>query len=101
MDRKLECEKVENCFANARTYRYQWNEWVDGHMIERLEFFGSAFVKRNLRRPFFRIEMEGGGQIKGIFGESSIKVSYPEENWEEAKQRWEEQWALLWKKEDG
>lgn len=91
MSRQITCEKVDNCFADAKTYRYYLPVAVDEKIAERIGCLGSLFVKKNLRRPFFRIETEQGVQIKGIFGDASVKVSFPEHIWEEAKSRWEMQ----------
>lgn len=95
MSNQLTCEKVDNCFANARTYRYYLAATVDEALVERLSCLGSLFIKRNLRRPFFRIETERGVQIKGILGDKSVKVSFPEDTWEEDKGLWESQAVRL------
>lgn len=95
MSNQVHCEKIDNCFANARTYRYYLPAAVDEDFATRLGGLGSLFVKKNLRRPFFRIETESGVQIKGILGDSSVKVSFPEERWKEEKVIWEEQIAAI------
>lgn len=95
MSSKINCEKVDNCFANARTYRYYLPSPSGEELVECLGKLGSLFVKKNLRRPFFRVETDRCVQIKGIFGDKSMKVSFPEENWEEEKARWEQQLEKL------
>lgn len=84
-------EKTENCFADAQTYRYWIGKPMDEKTVEELGRFGEIFIKRNLRRPFFRITMKDGSEIKGIFGEDSIKISYQGADWKEKKQWLEEQ----------
>lgn len=101
MNKLIRCQKVENCFANAQTYRYWLDGRVDEDVVKRLQFFGTSFVKRNLRRPFFRIEMEEGSQIKGMFGDDSIKVSYSTSDWEEEKEQWEQQAQKILEQELG
>ena len=91
MSKHLTCEKVDNCFANARTYRYQMPFALDEEKVVFLGQMGELFVKKNLRRPFFRIETDRGVQIKGIFGDKSMKVSVPEERWKEEQELWEQQ----------
>lgn len=86
-----DCEKTENCFSDAKTYRYRTKEKIEEETAKELGRFGELFIKKNLRRPFFRITLESGSEIKGIFGEDSIKVSYRGDNWEEEKQWLEEQ----------
>lgn len=91
MSDRLRCEKVDNCFANARTYRYWMPFALDEEKVSFLGQMGELFVKKNLRRPFFRIETDRGIQMKGIFGDKSMKVSFPEACWEEEQKRWEQQ----------
>lgn len=91
MSDRLRCEKVDNCFANARTYRYWMPFALDEEKVDFLGQMGELFVKKNLRRPFFRIETDRGVQMKGIFGDKSMKVSFPEERWEEEQKLWEQQ----------
>lgn len=87
----MKCEKTENCFADAKTYRYWLDETIQEETVEYLGVFGEVFVKRNLRRPFFRITMKSGSEIRGMFGDDSVKVSYRGDNWEEEKRWLEEQ----------
>lgn len=91
----LICEKVDNCFANARTYRYTLPFPTDETFTALLGQWGSVFVKKNLRRPFFRVETDRKVQIKGILGDTAIKVSFPEDSWEEEKTQWELQFQKL------
>lgn len=91
MSEDLKCEKIDNCFANARTYRYWMPFALDEEKVAFLGQMGELFVKKNLRRPFFRIETERGVQMKGIFGDKSMKVSFPGERWEEEQNLWEQQ----------
>lgn len=95
MNKEITWEKVDNCFANARTYRYHLPVRVDEEFVEKMGSLGSLFIKRNLRRPFFRIKTEKGVEVKGIFGDASVKVSFPEDIWEEGKRIWERQIAEL------
>lgn len=91
MSKIIKCEKVENCFADAKTYRYWLDEKIEEKTVEELGVFGDLFIKKNLRRPFFRITMKSGSEIKGMYGDDSLKVSYRGETWEEEKQWWEQQ----------
>lgn len=93
--KQISSEKIDNCFANARTYRYHLPAAVDEAFAQRMGSLGSLFIKKNLRRPFFRIETESGVQIKGILGDRSVKVSFPEQRWEEEKVIWERQITKL------
>ena len=82
------CKKVENCFAGARTYEYELP--VTGE--ELLSFLEGWERRENhkFRRPVFSAKRDGL-EIKGILAAHVVKVNYPEDRWEEEKERLE-QW---------
>lgn len=99
MNQRLTCEKIDNCFTNAKTYRYDLPFQTEEAFVEKMGTMGALLIKKNLRRPFFRIETERGIQIKGILGDTGMKVSFPENRWEEEKVRWEEEMRKLLEEE--
>ena len=77
------CKKVENCFAEARTYEYELP--VTGE--ELCSLLSGWEIKENykFRRPVFSAK-KGKLEIKGILKARVIKVNYTAENWEAEKE---------------
>lgn len=78
----FKCKKVENCFAQARTYEYELP--VTGkQLIFMLEGFT---VKENhkLRRPVFSA-IKNQVEIKGILSSNIVKINYTAAGWEGEK----------------
>ena len=83
---EFKCKKVENCFAEARTYEYELP--VTGR---ELAFLLEGFiVKENhkFRRPVFSAR-KGQVEIKGLLSSNIVKINYTAEGWEEEKQQME------------
>ncbi|MFR5336141.1 MAG: radical SAM protein [Blautia producta] len=83
---EFKCKKVENCFAEARTYEYELP--VTG---KELAFLLEGFiVKENhkFRRPVFSAR-KGQVEIKGLLSSNIVKINYTAEGWEEEKQQME------------
>lgn len=85
---EFEVKKVENCFAEARTYEYRLP--ISGaELCGRLAAW-TITENHKFRRPVFsakRDELE----IKGILAANVIKVNYTAANWEQEKKNLE-QW---------
>lgn len=83
---RFSCKKVENCFAQARTWEYELP--VSGE--ELCAFLEGWEIRENrkFRRPVFSAKKDGL-ELKGILAARVVKVNYPEENWEEEKERME------------
>lgn len=83
-------EKVQNCFADAQTYCYQLEEKIGEDLLQKLGGEGTLLIKRNLRRPFFRLDLDNGIRMKGILGDDCIRVSFPTETAAEQKRHFED-----------
>lgn len=85
---RFTCKKVENCFAEARTYEYELP--ITG--AELCPLLEDWEVKENhkFRRPVFSAK-KGAMEVKGILAARVIKVNYTAENWEMEKEKME-QW---------
>lgn len=83
---KFVWKKVENCFAQARTYEYELP--ITGR--ELIPFLEGWEVRENhkFRRPVFSAK-QGTLEIKGILEAHVVKVNYPAASWEQEKERLE------------
>lgn len=95
MTSKWTCNKVENCFVNAKTYEYILTCSITEEWLSQPAPFGILRIKRNFRRPCYFLDMENGVQMKGNLNENRLKVSYPEPGYERKKaqlEQWLEEW---------
>ena len=78
------CKKVENCFAEARTYEYKLP--ITG--AELLVYLKDWEIRENhkFRRPVFSAK-QGALEIKGILASNVVKVNYTAKGWEEEKEQ--------------
>lgn len=83
------CKKIENCFANTRSFAYGFSFPVTEELLERYADCGSLRVKKNFRRPCYFLDLHDGTRIRGILGEEQAKASFPEDNWESCKEHLE------------
>jgi hypothetical protein len=84
---KFEYKKTENCFADSQTFEYKLP--VDAQTIA--GFLDGWEIKENhkYRRPMFTAD-KNGVNIKGVLSSNYIKVSFPENNWDFEKQKFED-----------
>ncbi len=84
----FQCKKVENCFAEARTYEYAIP--ITGK--ELLAFLDGWEIRENhrFRRPVFSAK-QGVLEIKGILAACVVKINYSAGGWEQEKEKME-QW---------
>ncbi|MBR3458987.1 MAG: hypothetical protein IKH16_12675 [Selenomonadaceae bacterium] len=85
---KFERKKVENCFADSRTYEYR----VPVSARELEESLPEPWeTRRNekLRRPVFIAEKEGI-RLKGILAGNTVRASFLETEWERRQREFEE-----------
>lgn len=83
------CEKTENCFSNSETYAYALDFPIDEGFLAFLDSFGDLEIKRNFRRPFFILHLPDGTQARGAIGDDRIKASFPSQDVEQTKTRFE------------
>lgn len=85
----FEVKKTENCFTDSQTYEYRLP--MTGQ--EFLSLLDAAWQPRcnlKLRRPVFLAE-RGGIRIKGILAADVIRVSFPDQDWKNQKQQFEQE----------
>lgn len=91
----MESRKIENCFADSRTYEYRLPMTVSEFSRLLSEEEGDAWTagwkmrcNQKIRRPVFLAE-KGRLQMKGILAGDLLRIGFPEEGWEQAKEEWE------------
>jgi len=72
----LRKERVEGCLPSAPEYRYQFSEPWRRQVIGRLRDLGELDYYADFPRPYFRVRLPGGEQIKGVEGESCCRVLF-------------------------
>lgn len=77
------CKKVENCFAEARTYEYELP--ITGEELCRLLKDWDVKENHKFRRPVFSAKKDSL-EIKGILKAHVVKINYTAEHWEEEKE---------------
>lgn len=85
---KFKVKKVDNCFKNSQSYDYKLNVVIDEEFIKKLRDLGEIEIK-NFRRPIFMINCENEDRIKGVINSDIIRVSFPDDTWEERKESFE------------
>lgn len=85
------CEKIENCFANARSYAYYFDHPMTEEILEKERIRGNLRLKMNFRRPCYFLDWENGIQVKGLLNDSMVKVSFPEQEWDVYKKQFEKE----------
>ena len=83
------CEKIENCFSDSETYAYALDDQIDEGFLAFLERYGNLEVKRNFRRPFYILRLPGGTDARGTLGDDRMKASFPNQDLDGAKSRFE------------
>ncbi len=85
---KFKVKKVDNCFKNSQTYEYKLSVEINEEFLEKLQSLGEIEIK-NFRRPIFMINCENENKIKGVINSKIIRVSFPDDIWEERKEKFE------------
>ncbi|MFH0862410.1 MAG: hypothetical protein V1875_05195 [Candidatus Altiarchaeota archaeon] len=70
----------ENCFDGGLIMEYLLDCPVTEGFVKYLRAFGEVTVLDDIRKPFFTLDKEYFFSIKGIIGESSIRVIYRPKN---------------------
>jgi hypothetical protein len=87
----INIKKVEDCFDGSVIFEYYFNEEVkEGHM-KKLGNTGRLNYYPDFHRPFFKIITSDGLQIKGIIGDKSFQVLYPQTKKREKKKAFDKQ----------
>ena len=77
----LDCQKADNCFADAKSYAYTLSSPVDDRLLMLLSGWGRMKVRRDFRRPFFMLDTDQGIRVKGILNEPIIKAGSSGDGW--------------------
>lgn len=85
----FETKKAENCFVDAQTWEYRLS-CRNEQLLSQLETWGELSCKMNLRRPIFMLHLADGTRIKGTLAGVMMRVSFPTEFWEKAKEHFEQ-----------
>ena len=85
----LDCQRADNCFADAKSYAYTLSSPVDDRLLKLLSSWGRMKVRRDFRRPFFTLDTDQGIRVKGILNEPIIKAGFSGDNWAEMKMEFE------------
>ncbi|MBR2522659.1 MAG: hypothetical protein IKE61_06000 [Coriobacteriales bacterium] len=88
------CKKIENCFTNSANFQYALEVRAESFM-DSIDDWASIRVNEKLRRPTFIGAFAGGIQVKGVLAKNSIRVGYPEDRWEDCKERFEARLAAM------
>ena len=88
------CKKIENCFTNSANFQYALEVDAESFM-NAIGDWASIRVNEKLRRPTFIGAFSDGIQVKGVLARNSIRVGYPEDCWEECKERFETRLAAM------
>ena len=85
---KFKVRKIDNCFKDSQTYEYDINMEINEGFLEKLQSLGKVEIK-NFRRPIFMINCENQNKIKGVIKSKIIRISFPDNIWEERKEEFE------------
>ena len=87
----FECKKLEDCFISRSAYQYRFSKKLDDAFVTWLEKISATCkCRRDFPRPFFNATLSDGTQIKGVLGDTAIKVVYPDDSAEASKKAFEE-----------
>ncbi|HGE70810.1 TPA: hypothetical protein ENX78_08255 [Candidatus Poribacteria bacterium] len=79
----IQVKKLEDCFDGSTIYEYEFDGFWTYEEIRRLTTLGDLNYYKDFPRPFFRLNGQGGMQIKGVEGENSCTVFFPKNRKEE------------------
>lgn len=76
-------KKIEDCFDGSVIFEYYFDREIKEEFMQRLGGTGRLNYYPDFLRPFFKIITSDGLQIKGIVGDKSFQVIYPQtKKWE-------------------
>ncbi|MBP1764072.1 MAG: hypothetical protein H6Q65_1130 [Firmicutes bacterium] len=88
--KRVECKKVENCFASTQMYEYRLPRKLTEEMICELGKNGKLTFHRNFPRPFFKLILADGTTVKGILHDTVVKAQYQDQKPQAGKQQFED-----------
>lgn len=87
--RVVDIRKKEDCFDGGIIYEYRFDDGFPQPLMRRLAVGGTLQFFPQFAKPFFKLAMAGGVQIKGIIGDLSIEVLFPRTRKMERKEEFE------------
>jgi hypothetical protein len=75
--RSFACRKVEGSQSGAACYEYRVPFAANDDFLEYLGLAGFLKCYRDLPRPYYVAILIGGAQVKGLIGDSLMKVVFP------------------------
>ena len=81
---------LEDCLGGGMVYEYLLTGGVPEDLIRTMAAEGRLDYHPEFLLPFYKIITPDGLQIKGIMGEVSVEVVYPQEDREQKKRDFEE-----------
>ncbi len=87
-------KKVEDCFDGSTIYAYSFSRAWSRESILALDQLGQLDFYPDFPRPFFRVRVTGGCQVKGVEAEQTCVAIYPETNKEAIKRTFEAHFGL-------
>jgi len=89
MNGTFECKKAENCFSESQTYEYRLACSMGERFLNGLVEAGVLTCRRQIRHPFFTLDLPDHTHVKGVIGDELVKTSFPSEDFGACKARFE------------
>lgn len=86
----FECQRVENCFSKTALFQYGLPFKIDDPFLSQFEQVGNITCYRKFPRPYFKIFLSDGTEIKGVLSDTSLKVIFLPETSEKSKALFEQ-----------
>jgi hypothetical protein len=82
-------KKLEDCLGGGMLYEYRFDRGVGEALMHRMASGGRLDYHPEFLLPFYKIITRDGLQVKGILGETSLEVVYPETDRDRKKEAFE------------
>lgn len=89
----FDVKPVEDCFDGSSIYEYSVKGTIGKELILFLGSLGALDYFPEFPRPFFRVRIDNGSEIKGVFGETRFRITYSRGSKEEFKVFFEKLYA--------
>lgn len=87
-------QKKEDCFDGSSIFEYIFDAEAGEPLVRLVAGDGRLYLYTHFPRPFFKIIMPDGVQVKGILGDRSIEAVFPQTGKEEIKAAFERRLRL-------
>jgi hypothetical protein len=82
----IDIKKIEDCFDGSVIFEYSFDEEIKERFMKKLSEKEKLNYYPEFPKPFFKIITADGLQIKGIVGDTSLQVIYPQtDKWEKKR----------------